>query len=55
MQISYFRSLNSKDILGSSTDTLISKAVKNKMKAQIYLQRRKEIEKETIEAKRLYK
>lgn len=34
MQKSYFRSLNSKDIEGSSTNTLISKAVKNKLKAQ---------------------
>lgn len=46
MQRSYFRSLNSKDIEGSSTNTLISKAVKNKMKAQQELQRRKQIEKQ---------
>lgn len=45
MQRSYFRSLNSKDIEGASTNTLISKAVKNKMKAQQELARRKEEEK----------
>lgn len=55
MQRSYFRSLNSKDIEGSSTNTLISKAVKNKQKAQQELQRRKEIERSEAEAKRLEK
>lgn len=33
----YFRNLNVDDIEGSSTNTLISKAVKNKLKAKEYL------------------
>ena len=45
-QRSYFRSLNNKDIDGAMTNTLISKAVKNKMKAQQELQRRKREEEE---------
>lgn len=36
----YFRSLNINDIEGAATNTLISKAVKNKIKAQEELNRR---------------
>lgn len=44
LQRSYFRSLNSKDIEGATTNTLISKAVRNKLKAQQVLARKKEME-----------
>lgn len=33
----YFRSLNINDIEGAGTNTLISKAVKNRLKAKQYL------------------
>lgn len=36
----YFRSLNTVDIEGASTNTLISQAIKNRMKAQEELQKR---------------
>ena len=53
-QRSYFRSLNSKDIEGANTNTLISKAVKNKMIAQKELERRrKEQEEKKVEEERV--
>lgn len=42
----YFRNLNVDDIEGSSTNTLISKAVKNKLKAKQYLAEREREQKE---------
>lgn len=39
-QKAYFRNLNIDDIEGAGTNTLISKAVKNRMKAKEYLQER---------------
>jgi len=36
----FFRSLNINDIEGAATNTLISQAVKNRMKAQEHLMRR---------------
>lgn len=42
----YFRSLNINDIEGATTNTLISKAVKNRMKAQEELNRRVQQQKE---------
>lgn len=43
LQKSYFRSLNSKDIEGAATNTLISKAVRNKLKAQQILQHKRQL------------
>ena len=43
LQRSYFRSLNAGDIEGASTNTLISKAVKNRLKAQEALAKRHQI------------
>jgi hypothetical protein len=43
----YFRSLNINDIEGATTNTLISKAVKNRMKAQEELSRRAQQQKES--------
>ena len=51
----YFRNLNIEDIDGANTNTLISKAVKNKMKAKQYLAERERAKKEGEDLEKMRK
>jgi len=42
----YFRNLNIEDIDGASTNSLISQAVKNRLKAQEYIQEKERMKKD---------
>lgn len=42
----FFRNLNVEDIEGANTNTLISQAVKNKMKAREYLQEKERMKRD---------